>query len=503
MNERTLPVGVRAAGLIAIMTVVALGGSDLVWAIAQRAAPGIESGDQPIYLLGLSQPLPVVQLAGGWSLLIAVWAIMALLCVLGMLLAKTMSREGGGAPRLIIVALAVVGFALTFFSVQLSIDPYYYVAYGRLYGVFGINPYVLVAPLQVADGTLARLYVLLHNPPFGDPYGPGFTLFAGAIARAEAALDVRTQLWTWRVIALASAIVTVLGISRILRRLAPEDRARRLAAYAFNPVVLFEAGVGGHNDLLMVAPAVWAFALVDEYPLVAGLLIGASIAVKYVAIIALPFLAIRAAKSSRMAGALLTVLALAVPWLCARPFSFGAAAAHSAAAIGSSLMMSLNWLAALPAIRSGGAAVPIAPWVPVLPYLGVVTWPRAIQFGLFAAFAVVLVISVLRYARNRSTGELARPVAALIWVMPALHPWYLTWIAPFASGSGAWGVYAAWFAALGLLGYAHEGVVPSPGTDVLLVIASIAMLAVPLAAARWLPRPVVEGLRPGHDVPIE
>jgi alpha-1,6-mannosyltransferase len=503
MNARTLPIGIRAAGLIVTMAIVAFAGSALVWAIAQRSAPGIQSGDQPIYLLGLSQPLPVVQLAGGWSVLIAVWAIMALLCVLGMLLAQTLTREGGAAPQSIIIALAVVGFALTFFSVQLSIDPYYYVAYGRLYGVFGINPYVLVAPLQVADGTLARLYVLLHNPPFGDPYGPGFTVFAGAIARLETGLDVRTQLWTWRVIALASAIVTALGISRMLRHSARQERGRRRAAYAFNPIVLFEAGVGGHNDLLMVAPAVWAFALVDEYPLVAGLLIGASIAVKYVAIIALPFLAIRAAKSSRMAGVLLSVLALAVPWLCARPFTFGAAAAHSAAAIGSSLMMSLNWLAALPFIRSGGAGVPIAPWMPVLPYLGVVTWPRAVQFALFALFAVVLIVSGVRYARNQSTGDLARPVAGLIWVMPALHPWYLTWIAPFAAGSGAWGIYAAWFAALGLLGYAHEGVVPSPGTDALLVIASIAMLAVPLAAARWLPRPAVEGLRPGRDVPIE
>jgi len=501
MNARALPMGVRAAGLIALMAVVALAGSALVWAIAQGSAPSSASGDQPIYLLGLSQPMPVVQLAGSWSVLIAIWAIMALLCVLGMLLAKTLTRENG--PALIIAAFAVVGFALTFFSVQLSIDPYYYVAYGRLYGVFGINPYVLVAPLHVADDALARLYVLLHNPPFGDPYGPGFTLFAGALARVESGLDVRTQLWTWRVVALVSALVTALGISRILRNTAPADRARRLAAYAFNPVVLFEAGVGGHNDLLMIAPAVWAFALVDEYPLVAGLLIGASIAVKYVAIIALPFLVIRASKSTRMAGALLAVLAVAIPWLCARPFSFGAAAAHSAVAIGSSLMMSLNWLAALPSIRSGAASAPIASWLPALPYLGMVTWPRAVQFGLFAAFAVMLVVSVLRYARARSTGDLARPVAALIWVMPALHPWYLIWIAPFAAAGGAWGVYAAWFTALGLLGYAHEGVVPSPGTDTLLVIASIAMLAGPLAAAWWLPRPSVEGLRPGRDVPIE
>jgi hypothetical protein len=492
-----------AAGLVALMVGVALLGSALVFAVAQHSAPPPESGDELIYHLGIAQPMPVIQLAGGWQVLGAIWAVIALLSFLGLRFAKIVAHAEGGKPHLIVAAFAIVSFALSFFSVQLSIDPYYYVAYGRLYGVFGINPYELVAPLQVADDTMARLYVLLHNPPFGDPYGPGFTVFAGAIAKLESGLDLRTQLWTWRAVSLASAIVTAFGISRILGQTGAVNRVRRLALYVFNPVVLFEAGIGGHNDLLMVAPAVWAFALVDEFPLVAGLLVGASIAVKYVAIIALPFLVIRAARTNRIAGVLLTALALAVPWLCARPFSFGSAAAHSAAAIGSSLMMSLNWLAALPVLRGGGSGAPIARWLPALPYLGVVTWPRAVQFALLMAFAAVFVVSVVRYARRESTGDIARPVAALMWAMPALHPWYLTWIAPFASSNGAWGIYASWFAALGLLGYAHEGVVPSPATDALLVATTIVMLGLPAVAARLLPRPPVEGLRPGRDVPIE
>src|SRR5476649_706621 len=204
-----------------------------------------------------------------------------------------------------------------------------------------------------------------------------------------------------------------------------------------------------------------------------------------------------------MAGVLLTCLAVALPWLCSRPFTFGSAAEHSAAAIGSSLMMSLNWLAALPFIRGGESGAPIASWLPVLPYLGLITWPRTIQFALLAGFFAVFVFSVTRYARKPATADLSRPVAALIWIMPALHPWYLAWIAPFAAGRGAWGVYAGWFAALGLLGYAHEGVVPSPANDALFVIAAIAMLVLPIVAARVLPRWSPEGLHPGPDVPIE
>ena len=202
---------VRAASLIAIMAGVAFAGSALVWVIALHSVPETGGGHDLYYMLGLAQPMPVVQLAGGWQVLVAIWAIILVLCVLGARFANIVSRNEGGRPVWIIAGFAIVGLALSFFSVQLSIDPYYYVAYGRLYGVLGINPYDLVAPVAVADGTMARLYVLLHNPPFGDPYGSGFTLFAGAVAKLEAGFDVRSQLWTWRLIGLTAAIVTAFG----------------------------------------------------------------------------------------------------------------------------------------------------------------------------------------------------------------------------------------------------------------------------------------------------
>ena len=473
----------RAVWIALAMAAVALGGSAALWYIARSAVPDAASGHSLSYLVGLAQPLPVVQQASNWSVLAAVWVTMAIVAWLGFRLASDHGMQDRRGPNVVIAVFAFVGLALTFFSVQLSIDPYYYVEYGRLYGVFGINPYDLAAPLHTADSTLLQLQALLHDPPFPDPYGPGFTLFAGLVAKIESALDARTQLWSWRVIGVACAVATCFAVLRIMRARTPGEQTRGVAAFAFSPVVLYESAVGAHNDLLMVAPAVWAFALVDEYPLFAALLFGVAIAMKYVAIIALPILVLRAARGGKGAASLVAVLSLGLPWLCARPFVMGGAAVRGAATIGSSLSMSLNWLAALPVLHASGGAVPLAPWLPALPLLGAITWPRLVQLALFTLVAAAIVVAAVRYARRPSLETAALPTTAAIWAMPALHPWYVLWLMPFAALRGGWGVYAAWFGAVALLGYAHEGVVPSPLNEALFAALTLVILGLPAAAA--------------------
>ncbi len=471
------------------MVTVAIVGSALVRHVAFLAMPAPESGFAAYYLRGLAQPIPVVQFAGGWQVLVAVWLTIAIISIIGFRLGVVASGDQRGRTRYVIAGFACAGLTLSAFSILQAFDAYYYVIYGRLYGVFGIDPYALSSAIHIRDETLARLYPILHNPPFGDPYGPGFTLLAGLIARTEAGADLVVQLWTWRLIGVLSALAVIFALRHMLREVPAEERARRIAAFAFNPVVLYESAIGAHNDVLMIAPVVWAFAIVDGFPLIAGLLAGASIALKYVAAIALPFLAIRAAKSSKSASVLLCCAAIAIPIICAQAFHLGGRAAASDAAIGSSLLMSPNWLLALPLLRNGVGAMPIVSGLPALPYLGELTWPRAIQFALLAAAGLTLCWSVLRYAKRPAIGDLARPVAALVLAMPALHPWYVIWLSPFSAAEGAWAAYASWFGFVALLGYSHEGVVPTPLNEALFVAAAIVLAAGPVVAARWPRRP--------------
>ncbi|HLJ84027.1 MAG TPA: glycosyltransferase 87 family protein [Candidatus Eremiobacteraceae bacterium] len=473
----------RAVLLIAAAVGAAFAGSALVRHLAALSVPAPASGFAAYYLRGLAQPIPVVQFAASWSVLIAVWLTIAVVSAAGFGLVTSGGARSRCGP--VIAGFVCAGLALSAFSILQAFDAYYYVAYGRLYGVFGIDPYALTTAVHVNDATLSALYAVLHNPPFGDPYGPGFTLLAGLLARAESNTGLVFQLWSWRLVGVLSALAIILALRRMLKNVPDGERARRLAAFAFNPVVLYESAVGAHNDVLMIAPAVWAFALVDDFPLIAGILAGASIALKYVAIIALPFLVIRAWKKNVFGAILLGCLALVVPALCAQAFHLGRSAAASDAAIGSSLLMSLNWLLALPFLRSGAGSAPIASGFGPFPFIGDVTWPRLIQLALFAAVAIVLVASVVRYAKRQSVADIVRPIAALVLAMPALHPWYVVWLAPACAARGSWAVYAAWFGSLALLGYAHEGVIPSPLNEGLFVAAAFALVAAPIVAAQW------------------
>lgn len=469
-----------AAGL-SCMVAVAAGGAVLVAAIAARVPNAPGTGAHAAYLAVIREaPIPIVQEATGWGVLIAVWAIFALLALLAWL---TWGDRVMAKPVHVLLAFAIVAAVLTFFPISQSIDVYYYAAYARLYGVHGINPYDLAAALHLSDPTLEENLRPLGNPPFADSYGPGFTLIAGLVGRLEAGLSLWWQIWSWRVAAVLSALLVLAALLRTMRSSLPQERVQRLARVAFNPLILYEAAVGGHNDWLMVAPATWAFALIDDTPLIAGLLLGAAISIKYMAVVALPFAVVRAGRKNVVAGVVLAALAIVVPVLCSRPFALGETAATTLATVGSQLSMSLNWLLALPFFKSHSAQQPIVTGLGALPYLGVLTWPRALQLGLVASAGVVIVVSIARYARSLDRSNLYRSIAALLWALPAMHPWYMTWLSPALADRGRWSTYAAWYLALGLLVYAHEGLVLTPWREAVFVFLTIVVLAVPVTTA--------------------
>jgi uncharacterized membrane protein len=266
----------------------------------------------------------------------------------------------------------------------------------------------------------------------------------------------------------AACVFILAAVARIVKKIAPQERARRVAIVAFHPLTLYESAAGGHNDFLMIAAAAWSFAFVDELPLIAGLLLGAAIAIKYFAAILLPFVALRAARKSVVAAAIVVVLAVVVPVLCFHPFAFGTVGQATMAKVASSLSMSLNWLLALPlfALKASDPAV------------------RSVQFAILAAFALVTLTAVVRYARTFCNAEMFRSITALLWSLPAMHPWYSAWLVPVCAARGAWAAYAWWFSALSLLLYTHEAVLPTPFNHAIFVVLTLALLIIPIALAR-------------------
>lgn len=436
------------------------------------------------FTVGVALPLHVVwQALGGWRLMLAAWALAAGLAIAGRQCAAAIADE---RPRwqILVGIQCLLLAALLAVTVTFSGDVYAYVIYGRLYGLHGINPYLLGSALpDYGDAVLRQCLAFYGNPPPGDNYGPLWTFVAGGLARIESGLALGAQVWTHRLVASAAAVAATGGLLFAMRRRPAAERVRRAGLFALHPLVLYEAAVGGHNDLLMIAPAVWAFAVVDELPLFAGLLLGASIAVKYVSVIVLPFLALRAAKKSAASGGLTFVIALAVPVLFFQPFWAGAQTVYSLIGHGGVFAMSPAWLLNIPFFASGNADSPAFGSALTLPLFGQPSWPRLVQLAALAVFLAVAAYSVIRFARRQDGGDVWRTVAAFVLSLPIIHPWYVVWMTPAAADRGKWATYAWWFGVFAFARYALDELSPSeagPGYTAALAVLTVIMLAAPV-----------------------
>ncbi|MDQ6767894.1 MAG: DUF2029 domain-containing protein, partial [Candidatus Eremiobacteraeota bacterium] len=460
---------------------IAAAGSWLVRTIAFAMLSDATPGHYGGFRIGLSLPIPVVQVAPHWYAILTLWCVFALIGWCGWRAVHALDRAGGGLWA-VYAGYAAVALVLTLFAVTLSIDGYFYTVFARLFGVYGIDPYALVSPVRVSDPVLLQDFSLLNNPPFPDPYGPGFTLLAGLVGWLESGANLWTQLWSWRAIAVGACLLTVAALARITKGTTGKERVRRVAVFAFHPLTLYESGVGGHNDFLMIAAAAWSYAVVDELPLIAGLLLGTAIAIKYFAAVLLPFVVLRAARKSLVAAALIVVLAAFVPLLCFHPFAFGTTGQVTLVKVGSSLSMSLNWLLALPLFALNASD-------------GVV---RAVQFAIVATFALVTIVAAARYARTLKSAEVFRSIAALLWSLPAMHPWYAMWLVPAAAARSRWSTYAWWFGAFALLVYAHEAVLPTPLNHAIFIVITFVLLLVPIVLMRGARRGVADSTSESH-----
>ena len=471
-------------GWLVLTTAIALGGMKAAaWAAAQTQYFR-DPLNQYDAAYGYTLPIHLVQAAHpGWPVLVAVWSTLVLLAFTGWKLARAL--EAAALP--IGAALAcsfAIALALSFSAIVQSVDVYYYVTFGRVYGVHGLNPYYLTKPFEVGgDTALAQVLGYVRNQPYNDPYVPLWTLMAGAFAKATAAFALSWQIWGYRMLAVIAGVATLAGIGRALRALPAPERTRRVALVGLHPLFLYETAVGGHNEILMVAPAVWAFAIAEELPLIAALLMGASIAVKYLSIVALPFLLWRIAARSRSAGIIALVVALGVPVLCFTPFWLGTGALNAAAGHVNTLGMSPTWLLALPFFAAGLAQAPAFGITIEMPLLGPLTWPRLVQLVLVGAFAVVAVWSFARFVREDRIAHVWRTLTAFFWASPIIHPWYLLMLTPAVAGRGRWQLYAWWFCALIPLRYVLEGVAGA-ATPVLVAL-TIVFLVGPIVIARY------------------
>ncbi len=188
---------------------------------------------------------------------------------------------------LLIVIVTISLLFAVFCPPSLSTDCYSYVAYGRLWTLYGLNPYT---------NTLGGL------PRFGDPsaefakwnipavYGPVWMwLSFGVVAPLHSA-----GLW-WQVVAMkllgaGALVVAALAGKAIADRYAPGRGHLALLAIGLNPLFIMEGPGNGHNDLLMATLILLSIAsYARQRDVAGGIFLGLAVGIKFVPVAVLPW----------------------------------------------------------------------------------------------------------------------------------------------------------------------------------------------------------------------
>jgi hypothetical protein len=129
----------------------------------------------------------------------------------------------------------------------LSSDTYAYAYYGRLLAHYGVDAHSVAPARTLADPFLAGgWYQFVQSV-----YGPLWTVISGGVALAGNG-HVGLTLLMFRALEAASALGAGALIWVILRRISPERAAQGTLLFLWNPLVVIESALGGHNDTCMM-----------------------------------------------------------------------------------------------------------------------------------------------------------------------------------------------------------------------------------------------------------
>ena len=243
-------------------------------------------------ILGPSAVVPTFPAASPWppwfinarpssSVVVSVTWLALLLGAAGLLAGLVATRWGWRPKPAHVIAWSVVAVtALMLIAPIGSADMISYAEAGRIL-TLGHSPYVMMpaALKSSGDPVGAVVSAYLHEPT---RFGPIATILEAAASKLAGASAARTIYWlkVWNALA-------YLGIVLVLDRSMHSDSAGRVRAHllwSVNPLMLWAAMAGGHNDVLAMGFGVSALFALRRYSsrtiFLSGVLIGLAAAIK-------------------------------------------------------------------------------------------------------------------------------------------------------------------------------------------------------------------------------
>lgn len=305
---------------------------------------------------------------------------------------------------------------------SLSIDALSYLSHGWLAGN-NSNPYQTpssrVADAPYGASLLAQGWLPVHPQT---PYGPAWTHIE-RLAYLLAGDDVGRGLLLLKSVVVIAVLAGSALIWLVARRLRPRLALTATVAYLWNPVVVIEFAMDGHNDSVAIAFAIlgiWLALTGRAFWAVCSLGLGAL--TKFTpALFAIPVLVFLIRRSHDRVALLIRLVVgagvvLAVSWLLYRPFWTGVETFEGLASSGTPLpsWSPAGWASTHvldPATGLPDPRVPIAFAVTLLVVTVCVSWRRT-EHGLLAACATIAVLG-LAVAPNYWPWYSALPIALL------------------------------------------------------------------------------------------
>jgi uncharacterized membrane protein len=282
-------------------------------------------------------------------------------------------------------------------------DLFNYLGYARLGALHHMNPYTHV----IASASHDPVYRLSTWHSLHSPYGELFT----ALSYPLAFLPLSVAYWTIKVTVVLAALAFVWVVSVCARKL---DRDPRfvIAFVAFNPIFIIYAVGGFHNDFFMLLPLMGAIALLlHRRDRAAGAVLVLAVAVKFTAVILLPFLLIGARTRKRclrvLSGAVLAAIPLLVVSLALFGFSLPNLSDQS------TLLTDYSVPQVVGLVLGIGGGTP----------------------GLLRLADVLVAATVLYliWRRRQWVSSAGWATFALILSLSWLMPWYVVWLLPLAA----------------------------------------------------------------------
>ncbi len=303
-----------------------------------------------------------------------------------------------------IVICVVALHAMLLLSPPLQLtDTFNYLGYARLGALHGLNPYTHVIA-QASHDPVHQFSTWYH---LRSPYGPLFT----AATYPLAFLPLSVAYWVLKSATVLASLAFLALVWSCARRLGRDPRLV-VAFVAFNPIYLIYAVGGFHNDFFMLVPSIGAMALLlMRRDRAAGAALMAAVAVKFTAVLLLPFLLLAAPPLRRRARILAGAGLAAVPIAALSVVLFGFTLPNLSDQTALLTNYSIPNLVGN-AIGAGGGA----PWLLHL-----------------ADVAVVLSVAWLVVRHRDWVSGAGWATLALIASLAWLVPWYVVWLLPLAA----------------------------------------------------------------------